>query len=197
MKRFVDLFLSLIVLIIFSPAIVVVTIIIWCTSGRPVFFVQQRPGLQGKSFYVIKFKSMNNACDEKGQLLPSRERVTRFGKFIRGTSLDELPQLFNVIKGDMSLVGPRPLRMRYLPLYTPEQMRRHDVKPGITGWAQVNGRTAISWEDTFKLDVWYVDNHSLWLDFKVLWLTILKVLRRQGVNDEGKSLRHAFKGSGK
>lgn len=137
---------------------------------------------------------MNDACDKNDNLLPSRERITRFGKFIRSTSLDEFPQLYNVLKGDMSLVGPRPLRMKYLPLYTAEQMRRHDVKPGVTGWAQVNGRTALSWEDTFKLDVWYVDNQSWWLDMKILWMTFLKVLRREGVNSSGETLRHAFKG---
>lgn len=194
MKRLTDILISLLVVIFFSPVIFLVAIVLWCSCGRHVFFVQQRPGLHGRAFNLLKFKSMNDACDKNDNLLPSRERITRFGKFIRSTSLDEFPQLYNVLKGDMSLVGPRPLRMKYLPLYTAEQMRRHDVKPGVTGWAQVNGRTALSWEDTFKLDVWYVDNQSWWLDMKILWMTFLKVLRREGVNSSGETLRHAFKG---
>ena len=197
MKRLADIFCSALGIIMFSPIIFVVAIFVWITSGLPVFFAQQRPGLNGKPFYLLKFKSMNNACDKNGDLLPGKDRLTKFGKFIRSTSLDELPQLFNVLKGDMSLVGPRPLLMDYLQLYSPEEMRRHEVKPGVTGWAQINGRNTLSWEESFKLDVWYVDNHSWRLDLKILWLTFVKVLRREGVNTSGDSLRPVFKGSEK
>lgn len=150
--------------------------------GSPILFKQQRPGLHGKPFYLYKFRTMTDERDENGELLPDHLRLTPFGQFLRKYSLDELPQLFNVLKGDISLVGPRPLLMEYLELYTPEQARRHEVKPGITGWAQVNGRNAISWEEKFKLDVWYVDNRTFWLDIKILFLTVIKVLKKEGIN---------------
>jgi sugar transferase EpsL len=162
--------------------------------GKPVLFRQIRPGLQGKSFTIYKFRTMIDARDIQGRLLPDAERLTSLGKFLRATSIDELPELFNVLKGDMSLVGPRPLLMQYLERYTPEQMRRHEVKPGITGWAQVNGRNAISWEDKFSLDVWYVDNWSLWLDCKILCLTLLKIIKREGINQPGQATIEEFRG---
>ena len=158
-------------------------------------FKQRRPGLHGKSFYVYKFRTMTDARDENGNLLPDEVRLTKTGKLIRKLSLDELPQLFNVLKGDISLVGPRPLLMEYLPLYTKEQARRHEVKPGITGWAQVNGRNAISWEEKFEHDVWYVDNQSFWLDIKILFLTVLKVFKSEGINQDGQATIEKFKGS--
>lgn len=161
---------------------VIISILILVFMGRPILFKQQRPGLHAKPFYVLKFRTMNDKCDEKGNLLPDEDRVTLLGKILRKLSLDELPQLINVIKGDMSLVGPRPLLMEYLPLYSPEQARRHEVRPGITGWAQVNGRNAISWEKKFELDVWYVDNQSFWLDLKIILLTILRVLQTKDIN---------------
>jgi len=194
-KRFLDLVFSLvsfgISLIIFIP---IALLLLFFNHGKP-FFFQRRPGKRGHIFKVIKFKTMNDKKDSYGNLLPDGERLTLIGKFIRKTSLDEIPQLLNVIKGDMSLVGPRPLLPEYLPLYNDEQQRRHEVKPGITGWAQVNGRNAISWEDKFKLDVWYVDNMSLLLDIKILWLTILKVLRSEGVTQEGEATVQYFKGN--
>ena len=162
--------------------------------GSPVFFRQVRPGLRGKPFEMIKFRSMTDARGADSQLLPDAVRLTPFGQFLRASSLDELPELWNVLKGDMSLVGPRPLLMEYLPLYSPEQARRHEVLPGITGWAQVNGRNALSWEDKFKLDVWYVDNFSLWLDIRILWLTLLKVLMREGINSAGEATMPRFNG---
>ena len=175
LKRVLDITVLLSVLIIVVPAIAVLVLLVSLNLGRPVLFLQQRPGLNGKPFTIIKFRTMRNAVDGKGNALPDAERLTNFGKFLRSSSLDELPTLGNVLKGDMSLVGPRPLLMEYLPLYSEEQQRRHEVRPGITGWAQINGRNAISWEDKFKLDVWYVDNQSFWLDIKILLLTIKKV----------------------
>ena len=161
---------------------VIISILILVFMGRPVLFKQQRAGLRGKPFYVLKFRTMTDERDQFGNLLPNDQRVTPLGKILRKLSLDELPQLINVIKGDMSLVGPRPLLMEYLPLYSPEQARRHEVRPGITGWAQVNGRNAISWEKKFELDVWYVDNQSFWLDLKIILLTILRVLQTKDIN---------------
>lgn len=163
--------------------------------GSPVLFAQERPGLHGQSFKMVKFRTMTDKRDADGHLLPDEERLTAFGRWLRSTSLDELPELLNVFKGEMSLVGPRPLLVEYLPLYSPEQARRHDVRPGITGWAQVNGRNAISWEDKFKLDVWYVENQSLWLDIKILWLTVKKVLVREGISAAGDATMPKFTGS--
>ncbi len=164
--------------------------------GTPIFFRQLRPGRHSKPFTMVKFRTMTDACDASGVLLPDAERLTTFGKFLRSTSLDELPELWNVVKGEMSLVGPRPLLMQYLDRYTPEQARRHAVRPGVTGWAQVNGRNAISWEQKFALDVWYVDNLSFWLDLKILWLTVRKVLRSEGVSQAGQATMEEFRGMG-
>lgn len=164
--------------------------------GKPVLFRQQRPGLHGRPFTIYKFRTMTEACDAHGNLLPDGERLTRFGRFLRGTSLDELPELFNVLKGDMSLVGPRPLLMQYLDRYTPEQARRHKVKPGLTGWSQVNGRNAISWEEKFRLDVWYVDNRSIWLDIKIILITAWMIIRREGINQPGQPTMEEFKSAG-
>jgi sugar transferase EpsL len=162
--------------------------------GAPVLFRQTRPGMGGKPFLMYKFRTMTDQRDTAGNLLPDEKRLTRFGKFLRSTSLDELPELINVLKGEMSLVGPRPLLMEYLGRYSPEQARRHEVRPGITGWAQVNGRNAISWEEKFKLDVWYVDNRSLWLDIKILWMTFVKVFKREGISQEGQATAEKFMG---
>ena len=163
--------------------------------GSPVFFRQMRPGMHGKPFEMVKFRTMTDERSPDGQLLPDAQRLTPFGRFLRSSSLDELPELWNVLKGDMSLVGPRPLLMEYLPLYSPEQARRHEVRPGVTGWAQVNGRNAISWEDKFKLDTWYVDNHSFWLDIRILWLTVRKVVVREGISGAGEATMSKFTGS--
>lgn len=163
--------------------------------GSPVLFRQQRPGLHGKPFMMYKFRTMTDSMDTNGNLLADDERLPSFGRFLRSSSLDELPELFNVLKGDMSLVGPRPLLMEYLPLYSPLQARRHEILPGITGWAQINGRNAISWEEKFKLDVWYVDNQSLWLDLKIIFLTFIKVFRREGISHEGQATMEKFTGS--
>ena len=193
MKRIVDLVLALITLSLLSLPMLFLAGFIYQRLGTPIFFRQTRPGLQGKPFKILKFKSMKEAYDVDGNLLPDNKRLTNFGIWLRSTSLDELPELWNVIKGEMSLVGPRPLLMEYLPLYTTDQARRHEVRPGITGWAQVNGRNAISWEEKFKLDVWYVDNQSLWLDIKILWLTVNEVLKRDGISAAGEATMHAFK----
>ncbi|MEL4285070.1 sugar transferase [Shewanella xiamenensis] len=182
MKRLFDFLVSLIALILLSPIIALVAWKIRKNLGSPVLFRQTRPGLHGKPFEMVKFRTMKDAVDGKGNPLPDSERMTAFGDKLRNSSLDELPELWNVLKGDMSLVGPRPLLMQYLPLYSPEQARRHEVRPGVTGWAQINGRNAISWEDKFKLDVWYVDNRSFWLDFKILLLTVKKVLIKDGIS---------------
>lgn len=192
MKRAFDIVLSLIALVLLSPLLAATAIGIWISLGRPVLFAQDRPGKDTKPFRLHKFRTMRNAFDEHGKPLPDAERLTRLGQFLRRTSLDELPELCNVLKGDMSLVGPRPLLMEYLPLYNNEQARRHEVKPGITGWAQVNGRNAISWEEKFKLDVWYVDYHSLWLDTRILVLTLIKVLRNEGISEPGEATMTAF-----
>jgi lipopolysaccharide/colanic/teichoic acid biosynthesis glycosyltransferase len=195
MKRLIDITGALVGIVFLSPVMLVIAFLVARTMGRPVLFSQTRPGIEGKPFKMYKFRTMTDACDENGNLLPDAERLTAFGKWLRSTSLDELPELFNVLKGDMSLVGPRPLLMEYLPLYTPEQFRRHEVKPGITGWAQVNGRNALSWEEKFELDVWYVDNQSLWLDIRILLLTIKKVFIREGISANGEATMPRFTGS--
>lgn len=193
-KRIFDFSFALIGILILLPAIVVIAWQIRRKLGSPIVFRQIRPGLNGVPFQMIKFRTMLEAYDSSGQLLPDSERMTSFGSFLRSSSLDELPSLWNVLKGDMSLVGPRPLLMEYLPLYDKEQYRRHDVKPGITGWAQVNGRNAISWPDKFKLDVWYVDNQSFWLDIKILLMTVKKVFIREGITAEGQATMEKFTG---
>lgn len=195
MKRLFDVICALLVLIALLPAILIVFMLVRVKLGSPVFFRQIRPGKDGRPFQMVKFRTMLNAVDKKGNLLPDDRRMTSFGRFLRSTSLDELPELWNVLKGDMSLVGPRPLLMEYLPLYSDEQYRRHDVRPGVTGWAQINGRNAISWEDKFKLDVWYVNNRSFWLDLKILILTVKKVLVRDGVSGEGEVTMSKFTGN--
>lgn len=182
MKRLFDIVASFCALLLFSPLIALVSWRIRKNLGSPVFFRQTRPGLKGRPFEMVKFRTMKDAADVHGNILPDAERMTPFGNKLRSSSLDELPELWNVLKGDMSLVGPRPLLMKYLPLYSKEQARRHEVRPGVTGWAQINGRNAISWEDKFKLDVWYVDNRSFWLDFKILMLTVKKVLIKDGIS---------------
>ncbi len=194
-KRIVDIIISAMGLLILMPIMLVVSYNIAQRLGKPILFRQQRPGLKGNLFEMLKFRSMSDAVDEQGNTLSDGERLTAFGKKLRSSSLDELPGLWNVLKGDMSLVGPRPLLVEYLPLYSKEQARRHDVRPGITGWAQVNGRNAISWEEKFKLDVWYVDNQSFWLDIKILLLTVKKVLVRDGVSAEGEVTMSKFTGS--
>ena len=195
MKRIFDFLVALFALLTLLPVIIVVAVLIRFKLGSPILFTQDRPGLNGDIFKMMKFRSMLDAKDKQGNLLPDDERMTPFGAFLRSTSLDELPGLFNVLKGDMSLVGPRPLLVQYLPLYSSEQARRHNVRPGITGWAQVNGRNAISWEQKFKLDVWYVDNQSLLLDFKILLLTVKKVFIREGISADGHVTIEPFKGS--
>ncbi|ASK64341.1 sugar transferase [Virgibacillus phasianinus] len=194
MKRCFDFIVSLGTLIILSLFIGITAIIVRLKLGSPVIFKQKRPGLKGKPFYVYKFRSMTDERNTDGELLPDNVRLTKTGEIIRKLSLDELPQLFNVLKGDISLVGPRPLLMEYLPLYTSEQARRHDLRPGITGWAQVNGRNAITWEEKFKLDVWYVDNQTFWLDIKILFLTVIKVFKSEGINQDGQATMEKFKG---
>lgn len=195
MKRVFDLIVSLLALIILLPIILVVALLIKFKLGSPVLFRQTRPGLRGKPFNMLKFRSMLDSTDKNGNTLPDEQRLTRFGMLLRSSSLDELPGLFNVFKGDMSLVGPRPLLMQYLPLYNSEQARRHEVKPGLTGWAQVNGRNSISWEEKFELDVWYVDNQNFFLDIKILALTVIKVLRRDGISSATSVTMDGFKGS--
>ena len=194
-KPLFDKILALFLIILFFPIMVIVAILIYLWDGRPILFVQSRPGYKGKIFNIYKFRTMTNEKDKKGNLLPDDKRLKGIGKIIRSLSLDELPQLFNVLKGDMSFVGPRPLLVEYLPLYNERQKKRHDVKPGITGWAQVNGRNAISWEEKFEYDVWYVENISFWLDMKILWLTLLKVLKREGISQKGYATMEKFKGS--
>jgi sugar transferase EpsL len=194
-KRAFDLLVSSIGLVVFSPLLVAVAICILASMGRPIVFRQVRPGLRGEPFTLYKFRTMSEARDESGNLLANDSRLTALGMFLRSSSLDELPELWNVLTGDMSMVGPRPLLMEYLELYTPEQMRRHDLRPGITGWAQVNGRNTASWEDRFLMDVWYVDNCTLWLDMKILVMTIWKVLMRKGISQPGKSTIDRFKGT--
>ena len=194
-KRFFDFWISLIALICISPILLVITVWLhFANKGAGAFFFQERPGKDGKIFKVIKYKTMTDERDANGELLPDEVRLTKVGKFVRSTSIDELPQLINVLKGDMALIGPRPLLPQYLPLYSPEQTRRHEVRPGISGWAQCHGRNAISWTEKFKLDVWYVDHVSLMTDLKVIWITIMKVLKRDGISQEGNATMEAFNG---
>lgn len=195
LKRLVDILGASVGIVLSAPLMLVLAVLVRVTMGKPVLFRQKRPGLHGKPFVMLKFRTMTDQRDANGELLPDELRLTRFGKWLRSTSLDELPELFNVLKGEMSLVGPRPLLMEYLPRYTPEQARRHEVKPGITGWAQINGRNALSWEEKFVLDVWYVDNWNLWLDMKILLLTIWKVLKREGISAEGAATMPVFTGN--
>ena len=194
-KRVVDIVGASVGIILLAPVMLAVALLVLLTMGRPVLFRQQRPGLRGKPFTLYKFRTMRDARTASGELLPDDLRLTTFGKWLRSTSLDELPELFNVLKGEMSLVGPRPLLMEYLPRYSPEQARRHEVKPGITGWAQVNGRNALTWEEKFRMDVWYVDHWNLWLDMKILLLTIWKVLKREGISAEGSATMPVFTGN--
>lgn len=194
LKRLFDFAAAFLGLFVLSPVILIVAWQVRRKLGSPVFFRQTRPGLNGKPFEMVKFRTMKDALDADGDPLPDSERLTAFGQFLRSSSLDELPELWNVLKGDMSLVGPRPLLMEYLPLYSPEQYRRHEVRPGVTGWAQINGRNALSWEDKFALDVWYVDNRSLWLDIKILFLTVKKVVVRDGINADGEATMPKFTG---
>ena len=194
-KRLFDLITSLCLIVLLSPLFILLAVLVYVDLGSPILFRQQRSGSGGKPFTLYKFRTMNNETNKKEQLLSDSVRLTRLGRLLRKASLDELPQFFNVIRGDMSLVGPRPQLMEYLDVYTDEQMRRHEVKPGITGWAQINGRNAISWEEKFGLDVWYVDNHSFSLDIKICFLTIVKIMMRHGINQEGMATAEKFKGS--
>lgn len=195
-KRFFDFWIALVTLICISPILLVVMIWLhFANKGAGAFFTQERPGKDARIFKVIKFKTMTDERDEKGELLPDEDRLTKVGKFVRSTSIDELPQFFNVLKGDMALIGPRPLLVRYLPRYSSEQARRHEVRPGISGWAQCHGRNAISWTEKFKLDVWYVDHCTFWTDIQVIWITILKVLKRADISEEGQATMEEFNGS--
>lgn len=194
-KRFFDFWIALIALICLSPILLIVTIWLhFANKGAGAFFFQDRPGKDAKIFKVIKFKTMTDERDKEGNLLPDADRLTKVGKFVRSTSIDELPQLINVLKGDMALIGPRPLLVQYLPLYTKEQMRRHEVRPGISGWAQCHGRNNISWTEKFKLDVWYVEHISLFTDIQVIWITIMKVLKRADINEDGQATMEVFNG---
>ncbi len=195
MKRLFDIFLSLFLLILFFPLMLIIAFLVYCFIGLPIIFKQQRPGLNNKPFLIYKFRTMKNTVDGNGTLLNDEHRLTRFGKFLRSTSLDELRELINVFIGNMSFVGPRPLMMEYLTLYNVEQIRRHDVRPGITGLAQINGRNHLQWEERFKLDVWYVDHWNLWLDFKILFRTIFTVIKREGISEEGQTTMSAFVGN--
>lgn len=195
-KSGLDRLVAAIALILFCPLLLIIAIAIYLRMGSPVFFTQPRPGKDGHIFTFYKFRTMTDDCNSDGNILPDEQRLTAFGQFLRKTSLDELPQLWNVFKGDMSFVGPRPLLVQYLELYNPEQARRHEVKPGITGWVQVNGRNTLSWEEKFKLDVWYVEHWSLWLDLKILFLTIIKVVLREGISQEGYATMPEFTGQG-
>ena len=195
MKRLFDLVAAGAVCLLIWPVLVVLALLVRFRHGAPVLFQQDRPGINGKPFMIYKLRTMTDARDVQGNPLPDDQRLTKLGSFLRSTSLDELPALINVLKGDMSLVGPRPLLMEYLPLYTADQMRRHDVKPGITGWAQVNGRNAIGWDQKFKLDVWYVNNQSFWLDIKILLMTLIKVFKREGISQKGHATMKKFAGS--
>lgn len=195
LKPLIDCIISIFAILLLIPVIVVISLILFINNDGKLFFKQGRPGKNGKIFNVVKFKTMSDKRDPVGNLLPDAVRLTPTGNFIRKTSLDELPQLINVLKGDMSLIGPRPLLIKYLPLYSIEQARRHEVKPGITGWAQVNGRNAITWQQKFEYDVWYVDNMSFLLDMKILWLTLKKVIKREGINQAGQATAEPFKGN--
>ncbi len=195
LKRLIDIVGALGGLVLLAPLMMLIALLVRLNLGKPVLFRQVRPGLHGKPLVMYKFRTMTDATDEAGNLLPDEKRLTPFGRFLRSTSLDELPELFNVLKGEMSLVGPRPLLMEYLDRYTPEQARRHEVKPGITGWAQIQGRNALSWDEKFRLDVWYVDNWTIGLDLKIIALTLLKVLKREGISAEGCATMPEFKGA--
>ena len=192
LKRFFDIAVSLVSITVLSPIFLIVSFLIYRSMGRPLLFRQFRPGLNGRPFRIYKFRTMSDDRDEAGNLLPDDQRLTKLGRLLRITSLDELPELINVLKGDMNIVGPRPLRVKYLERYTPEQARRHKVKPGLTGWAQVNGRNALSWEEKFKLDVWYVDNQSFRLDIKIIFLTVIKVFKREGISAQGEATMPEF-----
>jgi lipopolysaccharide/colanic/teichoic acid biosynthesis glycosyltransferase len=194
-KRLFDLALTIPGLILLSPVMVIIALLVRLFHGSPIFFRQMRPGYRGQPFYIYKFRTMTDQRDAQGNLLPDEQRLTSLGRFLRTTSLDELPELFHVLRGQMSLVGPRPLLMQYLERYTPEQARRHEVLPGITGWAQINGRNALTWEDKFRMDVWYVDHWSLWLDIKILLITFWKVLKREGIAQPGFATAEEFMGS--
>lgn len=194
-KRLFDIMVSASLLFLLAPVLLVTALLVRRWLGAPVLFTQIRPGLYGQPFKMVKFRTMTDARDATGSLLPDAERLTRFGRFLRSSSLDELPELLNVLKGEMSLVGPRPLLMEYLPLYSDTQRRRHEVRPGITGWAQVNGRNAVGWDERFRLDVWYVDHRSLWLDLRILWMTVKKVLVREGISAQGEATMSKFTGS--
>ena len=195
LKRVFDFVVALLLLLVFSPVLMIVAILVRLKLGRPIFFSQDRPGKNGRPFRMLKFRTMLNAVVAAGEPLPDDFRLTSFGRALRSSSLDELPELLNVLRGEMSLVGPRPLLMEYLPLYSPEQSRRHEVRPGITGWAQVNGRNSLSWEEKFALDVWYVDHRSLVLDMRILWSTIRKVVKRDGISADGDATMPPFKGA--
>lgn len=194
-KRIFDLVISILALTLLFPVAIALATIVRLKLGSPIFFIQQRPGLHELSFKMIKFRTMTDARDASGSLLPDASRLTSFGRFLRASSLDELPSLCSVLKGDMSVVGPRPLLVEYLPLYSADQARRHEVRPGITGWAQVNGRNALLWGEKFALDTWYIDNQSLLLDVKILWLTIISVIRRDGISAEGEATMPRFNGN--
>ena len=194
-KRILDISVAFVALLLFSPAMLLLSIAIWSSMGRPVLFYQERPGLNSQPFRMMKFKTMRDSIDDDGNQLPDSMRITKLGAFLSSTSLDELPELWNVLKGDMSLVGPRPLLKEYLPLYSQRQLKRHQVRPGITGWAQINGRNSISWKEKFEFDIWYVENQSLWLDLRILILTFIKVVKREGISAEGEASMPKFKGS--
>ena len=194
MKRIFDLIMVLTISLILLPLVIIITFLVWVKLGTPVLYSQARPGWKGEIFHIYKYRTMTFQRDDNGDLLPDKDRLTNFGKFLRSTSLDELPGLWNVLKGDMSLVGPRPLLIEYLPLYSKKHSRRHEVKPGITGWAQVNGRNAISWNDKFNLDVWYIDNQSFWLDIKILLLTLKKVITRDNISQNNHVTMEKYKG---
>lgn len=195
LKRILDIVITIPGILILSPILFVIALMVWVNYGLPVFFRQRRPGYLGKPFLIYKFRTMTDEYDNTDNILPDEQRITRLGQFLRSFSLDELPELFNVLRGEMSIVGPRPLLMQYLERYSPEQARRHEVLPGITGWAQVNGRNALTWEEKFKLDVWYVDHWSFWLDVKILFLSVIKVLRREGINQPGQATAEEFMGN--
>ncbi len=197
MKRFFDLVLSFIMIVLLSPILILVWVLVTLKLGSPALFRQERPGFNGKIFVMYKFRTMTDQRDEHGNYMPDSVRLTSFGKLLRSTSLDELPELFNILKGDMSFVGPRPLLVQYLQRYNQTQARRHEVRPGLTGWAQINGRNAISWKEKFELDVWYVDHWNLFLDMKILWLTLIKVFRREGINAKGEATVEEFMGNDK
>lgn len=195
LKRVFDFFVSLLALLLLSPVLLIVAMLVTIFHGWPVLFRQQRPGYKGRLFYIYKFRTMSDARDKAGNLLPDAQRLTPLGRFLRSSSIDELPELFNILKGEMSFVGPRPLLTQYLERYSPEQARRHNVMPGLTGWAQINGRNALTWEEKFKLDVWYVDNWSFWLDIKIIFLTFVKVFKREGISQPGHATAEEFMGN--